>query len=131
MSNKGTYKLDLRDVRNGVARDPEVRIRFLRVSDNRAIFSTHTFSFPPSPKFVLPAFPQEKTLYCELKPSRFRFMLAPFFSLRDGQMITQELTVLRIPGKWNAQFVKWSKLSAQFKRLKTVLDCSPQLTACV
>ena len=54
-------------------------------------------------------------------------MLAPFFSLRDEQMITQELTVLRIPGKWNAQFVKWSKLPAQFTRLKTVLDCSPQL----
>lgn len=126
MPNEGFLELTLLTVDAEPARDPSTRVTFQRVSDGQTIGSATT-SFPPSRRFRLPAFPQEKALSCFIAPKRYRHRNVGVFTLTDGETITRQPTVFRDPKQWAASFVKWDELGAPFLALTDVLDESDDL----
>lgn len=128
MGNTGKYVLNLRTSEDSVARDPKVKVEFVRATNGDVISRNTRLRFPPGKVFKLPAFPQEAQLYCLVTPSLFRGRATDVFMLTDGERHEPPpLFLLRDPKKWKAQFVKWNRLPAAFKRLKTVLDSSPDV----
>ncbi len=127
MSNKGTYELNLLDVRGRLIGDPRVTVQFRRGTNGRPIGTVHA-KYPSQRRFKdLPAFPQGRNLYCEITPSRFHRRKSGFFTLRDKKTIKSELIVLRIPTKWKPRFENWNRLPDHFRPLKDVLKASLRL----
>ena len=127
MGNEGVFELGLLDVRSQSARDPKVRVSFFRATDGRLIRKPMNLKFPPNRRFKLPAFPQERSLYCQITPSRFRQRTSGFFTLTDGETLRRELTVFRLPNKWRARFTRWNQLPSHFRLLKRILKDSPSV----
>lgn len=127
MGNEGIFDLGLLDVAGQPAQDPRTRVSFLRASDNRIIARSGNLVFPPNHAFTLPAFPQEHNLLAEVTPSRYRHRKSGFFTLTDNERIKRNLTVFRLPNKWQARFVPWSLLQASFLPMQQVLDGSDDL----
>ncbi len=123
MPNEGTLELTLLTVDAQPAKDPATFVSFQRVSDGREIGHA-TKSFPPARAFKLPAFPQERALICYVSPERYRHRNVGIFTLTDGETITRQPTVFRIPNLWNASFVKWANLGDPFKPLRDALNAS-------
>lgn len=127
MSNKGTYELNLLDVRGKLITDPRVTVRFRRGTNGRLI-ATVNARFPSQRRFKdLPAFPQGRNLYCEITPSRFHHRKSGFFTLREKKITKSELIVLRIPTKWKPRFENWNRLPGHIQPLKKVLQGSLSL----
>lgn len=127
MSNKGTYELNLLDVRGKLITDPRVTVRFRRGTNGRPI-ATVNARFPSQRRFKgLPAFPQGRNLYCEITPSRFHHRKSGFFTLREKRITKSELIVLRIPTKWKPRFENWNRLPSHIQPLKKVLQGSLSL----
>ncbi len=127
MGNEGVFELGLLDVRGQPARDLKVRVSFFRTTDSKLIRKPTKHKFPPNRRFRLPAFPQERILHCQITPSRFRQRTSGFFTLTDGETLRRELTVFRIPSKWNARFKHWNQLPNHFRLLKCILEDSPSV----
>lgn len=125
MGNEGFFELGLLDVKNRPANDPKTKVSFFRTSDNKEILLARDLAFPPVRRFTVPAFPQEKNLFCEATPSRFRPVSTNIFTLTDGKVIRRNPVVLRLPDKWVPQFVPWNLLSGEFLSLQDVLKSSP------
>ena len=125
MGNEGFFELGLLDVENRKVRDPKTRVEF-SLNGNR-FKSYKKQKFPPARRFKLPAFPQGQNLYCEITPSRYCWRRTGFFTLMDKETISRQLTVLRIPEKWNPKFKRWNELPVYFQPLKRVLAGSPSL----
>lgn len=125
MGNEGFFELGLLDVTNEPAHDPSTRVRFFRGSDNTVILQEDDLEFPSIRRFKLPAFPQEKNLFCETTPSRFRQGNTDFFTLTDGKVTRRNPIVLRSPDEWAPQFIPWNLLSSEFLSLQDVLNSSP------
>jgi hypothetical protein len=123
MGNTGTLELTLLGVDAQPASDPKTFISFIRGTTGEEIDRV-TRSFPPSRKFVLPAFPQEHVIGCLITPERYRHREVGFFTLTDGETIRRQPTVFRIPARWKAKFAKWADLPSDFEDLQTVLDAS-------
>jgi hypothetical protein len=126
MANEGTLELTLLTVDAQPAKDPATFVSFQRVSDGREIGHTTT-SFPPPRAFKLPAFPQERAIACVISPERYRHRSVGVFTLTDGETITRQPTVFRLPNLWTASFVKWASLGDAFKPLREALGASPDL----
>jgi hypothetical protein len=124
MSNEGFFQLGLADVSNRPVNESKVRVGFVRVADNKTILSAAGLDFPPSRRFAVPAFPQERNLFCEVTPQRYRARRSGVFTLTDGETIVRNLTLLRQPDKWEADFTEWDQLPSHFFPLKEVLKRS-------
>src|SRR5262245_29328591 len=118
--NQGTLELTLLSVEGTPAKDPSTFVSFVRASDGREIANT-TVSFPPTRRFTLPAFPQERAIVGLITPERYRSREVGIFTLMDGETITRQPTVFRIPQKWAAKFDKWADPPAECKPLQDVL----------
>jgi len=127
MSNQGFLELGLLDTASRPANDAGVRVVVFRLTDNREIAKFTDLTFPPSHKFRLPAFPQENNLYCQVTPTRFRHRNSSPFFLTDGETVTRNLTLFRLPGQWSAAFDAWDQLPNFHHTLKRVLDVSPDV----
>src|SRR5215210_6013767 len=110
MSNEGFFQLGLMDVSGRPANESKVKVGFVRVADNKTILSAANLDFPPSHRFAVPAFPQEKQLFCEVTPPRYRMRRSGVFTLTNGETITRDLTLFRRPEKWSADFTEWEQL---------------------
>ena len=125
MGNEGFLELKLLDVVGNPANEPKLRVVFFRVEGNKQLGSAITgLSVPPALRFKLPAFPQEKRLYCRVEPSRYRLRNSETFQLTDGQTTTREVHVMRRSDSWKPDFVEWDDLDALFTPLKKVLERS-------
>ena len=127
MGNEGFFELSLLDVTNRPVSDSGLRVSVLRASDQRVIARFTDLEFPSTHRFALPAFPQERNLYCEITTSRYRQRKSDFFTLTDGETITRNLTVFRRPDKWSARFVTWNQLPNHFLPLQRLLENSPNV----
>jgi hypothetical protein len=105
MGNEGVFELELKDVAQQPAHDQRTRVRFFRASDNDVIAEANDLTFPPAKQFTLPAFPQERNLFCEAAPSKFRVANIGIFILNTGEPKKDSVTALRLPNKWEPQFV--------------------------
>ena len=123
MANEGFFKLGLIDVRGRPVNETNVRVAFIRPTDNKTIGSSKQ-DFPPPHTFRLPAFPQEKQLFCEVTANRYRMRRSGLFLLTDGETITRNISLFRRPDKWSANFTLWDQLSSHFLTLKDVLQKS-------
>jgi hypothetical protein len=121
MSNEGFFQLSLIDVRGRPVNESKVKVAFVRVTDNKTIGSEANLDFPPPHTFAVPAFPQEKQLFCEVTPPRYRMRRTDIFMLTDGETIARNMTLFRRPEKWSASFTAWDQLSSHFVPLKDVL----------
>lgn len=128
MNNKGFFELGLLDVKGQPVKDPRTDVSFFRARDGKRILQVRDLEFPPNKRFGLPAFPQEGNLFCEVTPSRFRQRKSDFFTLTHGETITRNLTLLRLPDKWNVRFDPWGTLPPSLAPLKQVLDNSPSVS---
>ncbi len=124
MSNEGFFQLNLIDVRGRPVNESNVKVGFVRVADNKTISSSAKLAFPPPRTFSVPAFPQEKNLFCEVTPPRYRMRRSDIFTLTDGETIARNLTLFRRPDKWSVGFTAWNQLSSHFLPLKDVLEKS-------
>lgn len=122
MSNEGFFQLSLIDVRGRPVNETNVKVDFIRVSDNRNIASAKNVGFPPARTFALPAFPQERNLFCEITTERYRMRRSDLFTLTDGETINRNLSLFRRPDKWAAGFTAWNQLSSHFLPLKDALN---------
>ena len=84
-------------------------------------------SFRVLTPFELPAFPQERHLFCWVFPERYRQRSSDNFLLTNGEIERQKLRVMKDPGRWRARFTTWSDLPNKFEMLKTVLSRSPHV----
>jgi hypothetical protein len=112
------------DVSGRPVNESKVKVGFVRVADNKTILSAANLDFPPSHRFAVPAFPQEKNLFCEVTPPRYRMRRSGIFTLTDGETIVRNLTLFRRPEKWSADFTAWDQLSSHFLPFKEVLKKS-------
>ncbi len=124
MDNEGALELTLLGVDAEPAVDPRTFVSFLRATDGQEIAQVQR-SFPPTRRFLLPAFPQEKTIACLITPERYRHREVGVFTLTSGETIRRGPTVFRIPERWNARFVNWADLPDSNASLRQVLDTSP------
>jgi hypothetical protein len=124
MSNEGFFQLGLMDVSGRPVNESTVKVGFVRVADNRTILSAANLDFPPSRRFAVPAFPQERNLFCEVTPRRYRARRSGIFTLTDGETIVRNLTLFRLPEKWTADFTEWDQLPSHFLPFKEVLKRS-------
>ena len=124
MSNEGFFQLSLIDVVGRPVNESSVKVGFVRVTDNKTISAATNLDFPPHHRFAIPAFPQEKNLFCEVTPPRYRMRRSGIFTLTDGETIVRNLTLFRRPDKWSASFTSWDQLSSHFLPLKDVLKKS-------
>lgn len=124
MANEGFFQLGLMDVAGRPVNESDVKVSFVRVTENRVIATARELSFPPPHRFAVPAFPQEKNLVCEVTPPRFRQRRSGIFTLTDGETVIRNLTLFRRPDKFTAAFTAWDQLSSHFQPLKTVLNRS-------
>jgi hypothetical protein len=127
MPNQGFLELDLQGLENQTINDPAVKIDFRRGSDNQSIAPSVEVKFPPKKKFKLPAFPQERNLFADITPSRYRLVKSGFFTLTHGQITTQTLKLLREPKQWQAQFTPWQQLPTALDSFRRVLRRSPNI----
>jgi len=124
VSNEGFFQLGLMDVSGRPVNESKVKVGFVRVADNKTILSAANLGFPPSRRFSVPAFPQEKNLFCEVTLPRYRMRRSGVFTLTDGETIARNLTLFRRPEKWEADFTTWDQLSSHLLPLKEVLKKS-------
>jgi hypothetical protein len=124
MANQGTLEITLLGVDGNPAADPEAFVSFLRTSDGQEI-GRATQAFPPTRRFLLPAFPQEQAIACLVTPKRHRHRDVGVFTLTDGETIKRQPTVFRTPDRWSARFDRWADLPQDLDPLAGVLDSSP------
>lgn len=124
MSNEGFFQLGLQDVAGRPVNEANVRVSFIRVSDNKVIATASKLDFPPPHRFALPAFPQESNLVCEVTTPRYRQRRSGVFTLTDGETIIRNLNLFRRPDKFSTGFTEWNQLSSHFLPLKEVLKNS-------
>lgn len=124
MSNEGFFQLGLADVSNRPVNESKVKVGFVRVADNKTILSAANLAFPPPHRFAVPAFPQERNLFCEVATQRHRPRRSGIFTLTDGETIVRNLTLFRQPDKWTADFTEWDQLPSHFQPFKEVLNRS-------
>ncbi len=127
MGNEGFFELGLLDVTNRPISESGVAVSVFRASDNRVIARFTNLEFPSRHRFALPAFPQERNLYCEITTPRYRQRKSGFFTLTDGETITRNLTVFRRPEKWSARFVTPNQLPNHLSPLQRLLKDSPNV----
>lgn len=120
MANEGFFQLSLMDVRGRPINESKVKVGFFRVADNKSI-SSGNFDFPPPHTFALPAFPQEKHMFCDVTAARYRMRRIAPFLLTDGETITRNISLFRRPDKWTSSFTVWDQLGSQFLALRDVL----------
>ena len=120
MANEGFFTLNLMDVRGRPINESKVKVGFFRLSDNKSLHSDK-YDFPPPHTFTLPAFPQEKHMYCDVTAPRYRMRRVSPFLLTDGEAITRNISLFRRPDKWTADFTAWDQLGSQFLLLRDVL----------
>lgn len=126
MGNEGTLELTPLTVDTTPARDPKTFVSFLRTTDGRELANSTT-AFPPTRRFRLPAFPQERAIACLITPERYRHREVGIFTLMDGETIPRSPTVFRIPQHWHARFDRWGSLAVALAPLTAVLAASPAL----
>lgn len=123
MGNEGFFQLSLLDVRGRPVNESKVKVGFFRVADNKSI-SSNTEDFPPPHTFALPAFPQEKQMFCDITAPRYRMRRTGTFLLTDKETIARNISLFRRPDKWTANFTAWDQLGAPFLALRKVLERS-------
>lgn len=127
MANRGFLELGLIDVRGQPAREPAMTVTVFHVPDGKVALRSERMGFPPRRRFELPAFPQSSFLFCEIVPSRYRSRKSEIFRLTHDENILRNLTVVRLPKQWRAQFSRWNQLDEHFDPLKEILESSPSL----
>lgn len=124
MANKGFFELGLLDVSGRPINEAGVKVSFVRTLENKTISTATGLKFPPSHRFEVLAFPQEKQLACEVTSARHRQRKSGVFTLTDGETIVRNLTLFRRPDKFSAKFTEWNQLPSHFLPFKTVLNRS-------
>src|SRR5688500_4059637 len=121
MANKGFFELGLLDVSGRPINEAGVKVSFVRTLENKTISTATGLEFPPSHRFEVLAFPQEKQLACEVTSARHRQRKSGVFTLTDGETIVRNLTLFRRPDQFSAKFTEWNQLPSHFLPFKTVL----------
>jgi hypothetical protein len=121
MDSVGHLVLDLTDAEGQPAQEPDCVLQFLRVDDAAVARADHV-QFPPSHRFSLPAFPQERNLRCAVTPSLYKIVQSDFFTINDGEQREEGVIVARDPRHWQPTFTPWNSLPPQFTPLKSTLE---------
>lgn len=124
MSNQGFFELGLLDMSRRPAKESGVDVAFHRAVSHQEITKVRGLNFPPSHTVALPAFPQEKQMYCLVTPKRYRQRTSDVFILPHGETVRRNLTLFRLSSEWDAKFDAWDNLPSLHSRLKTVLGSS-------
>jgi len=125
MANKGHFELSLIDV-EGKDVSEQARVSFHRVSGAR-LMEIPDVQLPGPRSFELPAFPQERLLFCRVIVDRYRQRSSDNFLLTNGEIEGHRFRVMEDPDRWRARFTAWSDLPNGLEMLRTVLSRSPRV----
>lgn len=127
MSDIAYFTIQLRTAESTPAEEPNCKVDFRRTDQTSAGGAPHVV-FPPDRTFALPAFPQERTLYCDITPSLYQPVKSEFFTPDAGKPREEQVIAVRLPDAWSPEFVKLADLPAQrFQLFTTVIASSTQV----
>jgi hypothetical protein len=127
MSDRAFFTVRLMNAEGKLAEEPNCTIDFRR-TDGTTVSSARHVMLPPERRFVLPAFPQERNLYCVITPSLYGIVTSRFFTPTEDKAEQEDITVLRSPDAWAPKFTSFSALPpARFSRLIQVIANSTQV----
>jgi len=125
MADVARFTLDLKTAEGTPATEPNCFVGFNRSADNTTVRQA-TAAFPPSRTFLLPAFPQERSLYCVITPSLYSQVKSEFFTPNSDT--SQSATVVRMPSQWSPAFDALADLpTGRFKPFRDVVGASTQV----
>ena len=114
MANKGHFELSLIDV-EGKDVSEQARVSFHRVSGARLMEIPDVQLLRPR-SFELPAFPQERLLFCRVIVDRYQQRSSDNFLLTNGEIEGHRFRVMEDPDRWRARFTAWSDLANEADR---------------
>jgi hypothetical protein len=118
MPDIARFTLSLVNAEGTPAFEPNCYVGFKRTDDSTAV-EAKSVAFPPDRTFLLPAWPEEGNLYCEINPSLYQVVKSGFFLPRNPN--PQTVTAVRLPNRWDPVFAPFSALPqprfAAFQRI--------------
>lgn len=124
MADNARFNLSLLNVEGTPANEPDCDILFVRTDRTTARAAKHV-SFPPDHSFMLPAFPEERNLICQINPSLYQPATSDFFT--PSTEITQKVVLVRKADQWTPEFTALDSLPQdRFRPLTSVLQASNQ-----
>lgn len=117
------FALSLKNSEGSDAFDPNCIVDFMRTDGSTA--AEKKGAFPPTRSFIIPAFPQEKNLFCLIKPSLYSLVQSNFF-IPSGDK-SQTVTLQRLPDQWTPAFSSLATLSQRFDAFRGIVAKSTQV----
>lgn len=119
------FTLSLKNSEGSDAFEPNCTVNFQRTDESTAA-QAKGVAFPPARTFIIPAFPQEKNLFCVIRPSLYNLVQSSFF-IPNGDK-NQTVTLQRLPDQWTPAFPALATLPApRFDAFRGVVANSAQV----
>jgi hypothetical protein len=103
------FTLNLTNAEGIAALEPNCYIGFQRTDGSTAV-EAKGVTFPPARTIIIPAFPQEKNLFCLIRPSLYKLVQSNFFIPNGDQ--NQSVPLQRLPDQWTPSFPALATLPA-------------------
>src|SRR5438270_1800993 len=103
------FTLSINNAEGRAAFEPNCNVGFQR-TDGSTAAQAKGVSFPPARTFIIPAFPQEKNLFCLIRPTLYSLVQSRFF-IPTGDT-NQTATCQRLPDQWSPPFPPLASLPA-------------------
>lgn len=119
------FTLSINNAEGRPAFESNCNVGFQR-TDGSTAAQAKGVSFPPARTFIIPAFPQEKNLFCLIRPSLYSLVQSKFF-IPNGDT-NQTVTLQRLPDQWTPAFPALATLPApRFDALRGIVANSTQV----
>jgi hypothetical protein len=119
------FTLSIKNAEGSVAFEPNCNVDFQR-TDGSTAAQAKGVALPPSRTFIIPAFPQEKNLFCLIRPSLYSLVQSNFF-IPNGNK-NQTVTLQRLPDQWTPKFPALATLPApRFDAFRGIMANSTQV----
>lgn len=119
------FTLSLTNAEGAPALEPNCTVDFQR-TDGSTAAEARGVAFPAARTFVIPAFPQEKNLFCLIRPSLYNLVQSNFF-IPNGNK-NESVTLQRLPDKWTPAFPDLATLpSPRFDAFRGIVANSTQV----
>jgi hypothetical protein len=119
------FTLSLTNAEGKPALEPNCTVDFQR-TDGSTAAEARGVAFPAARTFVIPSFPQEKNLFCLIRPSLYNLVQSNFF-IPNGNK-NESVTLQRLPDKWTPAFAALATLpSPRFDAFRGIVANSTQV----
>jgi len=119
------FTLSLTNAEGTSTFEPNCYIGFQRTDGTTAV-EAKGVTFPPARTIVIPAFPQERNLFCLIRPSLYKLVQSNFFTPNGDQ--NESVPLQRLPDQWTPGFSLLAALpSPRFDAFQQIVANSTQV----